>query len=56
MDLETFINKWQGQPGGAERAVANTLTDYRFEAPVRPDAAFSDKSSGRIDLYKRRRS
>ncbi len=75
MDIETFIAKWQGLPGGAERAnfppfisefcralglpepepaVANTLTDYRFEAPVRPDAAFSDKSTGRIDLYKRR--
>ncbi|MBC7521493.1 MAG: class I SAM-dependent DNA methyltransferase, partial [Sandarakinorhabdus sp.] len=75
MNLETFITKWQGLPGGAERAnfppfisefcralglpepdpaVAGTLTDYRFEAPVRPDAAFSAKSSGRIDLYKRR--
>ncbi len=75
MDLEIFITRWQGLPGGAERAnfppfisdfcrvlglpepepaVANTLSDYRFEAPVRPDAAYSDKASGRIDLYKRR--
>jgi hypothetical protein len=75
MDLETFITRWQGRPGGAERAnfppfisefcralglpepepaSANTLSDYGFEAPVRPDAAYSDKTRGRIDLYKRR--
>ena len=75
MDLETFIQKWTGLPGGAERAnfqmfiaefcralglpepepaAGGVLSDYRFEGPVTPDAAFSDKQSGAIDLYKRR--
>jgi hypothetical protein len=74
MDLESFISKWSGLPGGAERAnfqpfigefcralglpepepaAGGVLSDYRFEAPVRPDAAFSDKQGGSIDLYKR---
>jgi hypothetical protein len=74
MDLEAFIAKWSGLPGGAERAnfqpfigefcralglpepepaTGGLLSDYRFEAPVRPDAAFSAKQGGAIDLYKR---
>lgn len=74
MELETFIAKWSGLPGGAERAnfqpfigefcralglpepepaQGGVLSDYRFEAPVRPDAAFSTKQGGAIDLYKR---
>lgn len=74
MQLETFIARWSGRPGGAERAnfqpfigefcralglpepepaQGGVLSDYRFEAPVRPDAAFSAKQGGAIDLYKR---
>ena len=74
MDLDDFIDKWTGLPGGAERAnfqpfigefcralglpepepaQGGVLSDYRFEAPVRPDAAFSEKQGGAIDLYKR---
>jgi hypothetical protein len=74
MDVEVFLGKWLGLPGGAERAnfqpfivelcqvlgvplpepaAGGVLSDYRFEGPVTPDAAFSDKQSGAIDLYKR---
>jgi hypothetical protein len=74
MDLEAFIAKWTGLPGGAERAnfqpfigefcralglpepqpaEGGVLSDYRFEAPVRKDAAFSTQQTGAIDLYKR---
>ncbi|MEY2883445.1 MAG: hypothetical protein RL490_1169 [Pseudomonadota bacterium] len=38
------------EPG---QAIGGILSDYQYEAPVRPDAAFSAKASGRIDLYKR---
>ncbi|GGI69368.1 hypothetical protein GCM10007973_03110 [Polymorphobacter multimanifer] len=37
-----------------EPAEGGILSDYRFEAPASPDAAYSSKKSGRIDLYKRR--